>query len=441
MAASTQHFSVWRFFPDSVHVGRSLKCSFCNWFVLLRGERGCLAIIQTLRDDSNEAIRKRLRRFLKADDVQNKDRMAVDPLLRLSSVEVISTLEEVDHVVHQVIPEKYRFSETNKPEMFPHPIAITCGQHGKLLFLDYNPLKNTSRIVEADLHNPVRVKILKSDLPGARSLCYLDDMGTVVLCQSDAGVLQTIDLEDKVTLRPSRLKDRRSVVHELEKRELSCTGTMKQLKERLQSQLQKERESYQRQGKDFEAIFLDKTIKPSCICRLSRDMITCACDSSRQVYSLEIQSNGHFLCGKVVSVCAYPEECGHIQSMCVSDNFLFMAHNKGLSKFDLAAQIMVEEILRNNSPECKGIHSIAPLPNGKLAFTDQDSRQLKVLEQSGTVAVIAGTGEESNKNGSGSHVAFRQPMGLCTEGVNLFVTDGQIGTIKLVTKIKGTIEF
>lgn len=127
--------------------------------------------------------------------------------------------------------------------------------------------------------------------------------------------------------------------------------------------------------------------------------------------------------------------------MCVSDNFLFMAHNKGLSKFDLAAQIMVEEILRNNSPECKGIHSIAPLPNGKLAFTDQDSRQLKVLEQSGTVAVIAGTGEESNKNGSGSHVAFRQPMGLCTEGVNLFVTDGQIGTIKLVTKIKGTIEF
>ena len=144
-------------------------------------------------------------------DFQNKDRMVVDPLLRLSSLEVIRTLEEVDHVVHQVIPEKYRFSETNKPGMFPHPIAITCGQHGKLLFLDYNPFKATSRIVEADLHKSMRVKFLKSDLHGARSLCYLNDMGTAVLYQSDAGVLQTIDLDDKVTLRPSRLRDRRSV--------------------------------------------------------------------------------------------------------------------------------------------------------------------------------------------------------------------------------------
>ena len=55
--------------------------------------------------------------------------------------------------------------------------------------------------------------------------------------------------------------------------------------------------------------------------------------------------------------------------------------------------------------------------------------------------VIAGTGEESNKNGSGSHSAFGQPMGVCTEGASIFVTDGQIGTIKLVTNLEGTIEF
>ena len=44
-------------------------------------------------------------------------------------------------------------------------------------------------------------------------------------------------------------------------------------------------------------------------------------------------------------------------------------------------------------------HSIAPMPNGKFAFTDQDSRQLKVLEKSGTVAVIAGTGGKVIKMG------------------------------------------
>lgn len=127
--------------------------------------------------------------------------------------------------------------------------------------------------------------------------------------------------------------------------------------------------------------------------------------------------------------------------MCVSDNFLFLAHKTGLAKFSLAASVTCENILRNNSQECKAIHSVAPLPNGRIAFTDQDSRQVKLLARGGDVVVIAGTGVESNRNGSGSHASFGQPMGLCTEGPNIFVTDGQIGTVKLVTTIRGTVEF
>ena len=55
--------------------------------------------------------------------------------------------------------------------------------------------------------------------------------------------------------------------------------------------------------------------------------------------------------------------------------------------------------------------------------------------------MITGTGEESNKNGSGSHSAFGQPMGIYTEGASTFVTNGQTGTIKLVTNFEGTIAF
>lgn len=32
-------------------------------------------------------------------------------------------------------------------------------------------------------------------------------------------------------------------------------------------------------------------------------------------------------------------------------------------------------------------------------------------------------------------------MGLCTEGDNIFLTDAQIGTVKLVTTVTGTIQF
>lgn len=62
-------FEYLAFFPDSVHVRKSLKCSFCNWFIILNGERGSLSIIQTLRDDSNPVVRKKLRKLLKAEDV------------------------------------------------------------------------------------------------------------------------------------------------------------------------------------------------------------------------------------------------------------------------------------------------------------------------------------------------------------------------------------
>ena len=56
------------------------------------------------------------------------------------------------------------------------------------------------------------------------------------------------------------------------------------------------------------------------------------------------------------------------------------------------------------------IHSISALKDGSIAFTDQDSRQIKILQSGGAVKVISGTGEESNKNGSGSHSMFGQQM-------------------------------
>ena len=99
-------------------MGGATKITFSglgSWTI--RGERGCLAVGQTLRDDRNPTIRKQLRCLLRADDVQNKDRMAVDPLLRLSSDDVINTLRDVTYVVHQMIPEKYHFSGTNKAGM------------------------------------------------------------------------------------------------------------------------------------------------------------------------------------------------------------------------------------------------------------------------------------------------------------------------------------
>ena len=161
------------------------------------------------------------------------------------------------------------------------------------------------------------------------------------------------------------------------------------------------------------------------------------------MYTITVSSNGHVLCGLVTLSLSYPERCKRVQSMCLgSQNGLFLADTKGFWQFSTAQKTLGRVVvLESDPPPIVRIHSISALQDGNIAFTDQDSRQLKILQSGGAVKIIAGTGEENNKNGCGSHFALDQPMGVCTEGASIFVTDGQIGTIKLVTNLVGTIEF
>ena len=112
-----------------------------------------------------------LKKILPRDSVLNKNRMDVDYVLHLSKGNVLLHLESIDHVVHSIVPDSYRISETNKIGMYPHPIAVCVGDRGKILFLDYAPGKNSSRLLEVRLHVPADVKILGEYL-GATSMVY-----------------------------------------------------------------------------------------------------------------------------------------------------------------------------------------------------------------------------------------------------------------------------
>ena len=296
--------------------------------------------------------------------------------------------------------------------------------------------------MEADLHNPVRLKVVKKEIPMAQSLCYLKGTGTVVLCCHEDQVLQVADIEHKVKLKVSGLKDRASLIAELERRGESCDGIVKELKQKLEACLLEEQRIYQSQGKRADIVHLDQDIKPYTICVLSEHLFGCACDTSRKVYTIEVRSKGHFLSGTVTKFCDFTPLCGKVRSMCLStDGYLVMAHNKGITKVKMTNQEVKEYAMADAGQASSGIQAVSPLSDGKVAFTDQTRRQVMHLDRNGTVTVIAGTGEEGNRNGSGSFAAFGQPMGLCTEGDNIFLTDAQIGTVKLVTTVTGTIQF
>ena len=65
-----------------------------------------MSILITLRDDSDPENRKLFRKLLKdSEAVRNKDRMAVDPILGLTADSIIRALQNVNLVVHTLVPE------------------------------------------------------------------------------------------------------------------------------------------------------------------------------------------------------------------------------------------------------------------------------------------------------------------------------------------------
>ena len=58
--------------PDVVHVGKSLKCSWSNWFLDFNGELSNLVLLRTLRDDACTENRKKLKKLLSLECVRNQ---------------------------------------------------------------------------------------------------------------------------------------------------------------------------------------------------------------------------------------------------------------------------------------------------------------------------------------------------------------------------------
>ena len=83
-----------------------------------------LVLIRTLRDSTDSDVRKLLRKMLTLECVRNKDRMAVEPIVRLTRPEVIEALSKVSLVAHTLVLEKYRFWTSNQQGVCCHPVAI-----------------------------------------------------------------------------------------------------------------------------------------------------------------------------------------------------------------------------------------------------------------------------------------------------------------------------
>ena len=117
--AITQHNAAGTPYPDLFHIGKSLKCSLSNWFIDLNGQMSNLVLIRTLRDSTDSDDRKLLRKMLTLECVRNKDRMAVETIVRVTRPEVIEVLSKVSLEVHTLVPEKYTFWTSQQRGLSP----------------------------------------------------------------------------------------------------------------------------------------------------------------------------------------------------------------------------------------------------------------------------------------------------------------------------------
>ena len=79
---------------------------------------------------------------------------------------------------------------------------------------------------------------------------------------------------------------------------------------------------------------------------------------------------------------------------------------------------------------------------GGIVYVDSGSLQIKTKICGEEAVVIAGTGKEGNSNGKGDQASFAQPMGICVElDKNMFITDAQTGSVKLITSINGIVKY
>lgn len=117
-------------FPDVVHLAKTYKCSWSNWYLILGdGDRSTLRTLRMLRNESKSTdLSNTLQNLLTAESFRNKDTMPTEPLILLTAptLTLIEYLKSMILTI-SILADRYRIMDTNKRGLYEHPFAICTG--------------------------------------------------------------------------------------------------------------------------------------------------------------------------------------------------------------------------------------------------------------------------------------------------------------------------
>ena len=290
-----------------------MKCSWSNWFINLDGQMSNLVLIRTLRDSKDVFVRKHLRKLSTLESVRNKDRMAIDPIIRLTRPGVIEVLQKVELVVHTIVPEKYRFWASNQQGVCKHPVAPSPGPIGNILTIDYDLSSSSSRLLKIRLHQPAEVSELQTGMRDARDVCFPN--GVAYVAERGTGCC---DLEGNVKLKPSSLRSRADLEQALLRYNFSTNGTVLMLRERPSVHLRKLKSKVRKNVKHIVNVQLSK---PSVLCMASDDVLLVADDGLRVIHQVSLERDGVTIrCKSMRTLSNYPTHIESVESMTILES-------------------------------------------------------------------------------------------------------------------------
>lgn len=443
-------------FPDPAHVGKCIWDGLCNWAVLLDDHRTCMQFLRTLREDTNlPDLPKHLPLF----PLTCRDQQAPENLLYASTEPVLSQLRAVQHVCHQLCPEKWRKWDGNNREL-EHPLAVATHAH-RLAFME-----SSNRISLGNWHTPFDVKQSSSAEAKAHGLAFVDNVLFVTVPGSaEIQYLEAKAGSSEAAVGSMRVADLRRELHDRDEDTtgLDQTAMRRILKGRLEQEREakfgvdpgadeKERKQNRSTRPRLRKLVLEGDLlrKPLAIAAHPSERRLAVTDgSSRRVAVIELRTQGVQLIGSCRFVCESISPDAQLNSMCwVSDDMLVVADSSpsgGLWSVDVAADGTHHLQLRSGSLNVDG-QQLPMKPwgvcssAGRLYYTDVAERTVReyTMDSEGGQAVlrlIAGSGSAGTRDGIAVSSTFVQPTAIASDGGSLVVCDSGSGRICVISQV------
>ena len=390
--------------PESVHVGKCLKSSFANWFLYKSGERFNLSNIRVLFNDKNPEVKKNVRAAITFSAVHNRDRMSVEDLLLLLQPELQESIKKVSRIVQTIVPEQFRLYKGNSSGVLKHPVGVCIASHGMILVTD----KSQSHLFSVRLHYPCDVREVSKSLQSPHDVVYAS--GVVYVADTGNQRIAYMALSKDTFLKPKRLKVQQ-LKEELQKRGILCQGILKNaMVESLQKWISDERKSAAFTESDLSQLHLDNPIhSPLGLAIIDGDLLAVSDLETNTVYQIALINTGASLRGTVTEIVKLAQGA-EPYGLAYSKNHLYIGDsspNGGVLKVSLESH-EVTVVLCNGTVDCNTVHGIAVNNDGKIYFTDRESRKLAEILNN-KVTIIVGCENDGLNDGSSSCDSFSQP--------------------------------